>query len=105
MNYLRLKKQSDFNKLFSKGRRAFSPTLTAIYAPAKEMKMGISVGKRHGKSVKRNRIKRLVREAFRSVREEISGTYHIVLVPKVREEYSYAELRKHLQWMIRKEKL
>ena len=73
--------------------------------PAKQTMLGVCVSKKHGKSVKRNRIKRLVREAFRSVREEISGTYHIVLVPKVREEYSYAEFRKHLQWMIRKEKL
>ncbi len=105
MKDLRLKKQSDFNKLFAKGKRAFSPTLTMIYAPAAEMKMGISVGKRHGKSVCRNRIKRLLREAFRAVRGQISGTYHIVLVPKVREKYSLSAFRKHLQWMISEQKL
>ena len=105
MNYLRLKKQSDFNKLFSGGRRAFSSSLTMIYAPAKQLRMGISVGKRHGKSVQRNRIKRLLREAFRSVREEIKGNYFIVLVPKVREDYSFFTFRKHLQCMIGKEKL
>lgn len=30
MEYLRVKKQADFQKLFSKGRRAFSPSLTMI---------------------------------------------------------------------------
>lgn len=105
MNYLRLKKQSDFQKLFSKGKRAFSPSLTLIYFPSKEMRMGISVGKRHGKSVARNRIKRLLREAFRLSREEMKGNYSIVLIPKVREEYSLCTFEKHLKCMIKKEKL
>lgn len=67
--------------------------------------MGISIGKKHGKSVKRNRIKRLLREAFREVAPSMQGTYSFVLVPKVREEYSYHEYKEQLLWMIRKEKL
>lgn len=105
MNYLRLKKQADFQKLFSRGKRAFSPSLTMIYFPAKEMKMGISVGKRHGKSVVRNRIKRLLREAFRAERENMKGAWHVVLLPKVKESYDVETFRKHLKCMIRKEKL
>ena len=105
MNYLRLKKQSDFNKLFSGGKRAFSPSFTMIYTPAKQMRMGISVGKRHGKSVKRNRIKRLLREAFRAEREEMNGNWSVVLVPKVRDEYDLNTFKRHLKCMIKKEKL
>ena len=105
MNYLRLKKQSDFNKLFSKGRRAFSPTLTAIYAPAKEMKMGISVGKRHGKSVKRNRIKRLLREAFRKVCPRLKGSYACILLPRQAEEYTLAGFEKSLRIALKREGL
>ena len=105
MKYLRLKKQADFQRLFQKGKRAFSPSLTAIYRPSNKMTMGISIGKKHGKSVKRNRIKRLVREAFREAQAEMTGTYSIVLIPKVSEEYSYHTFKKHLQWMIQKEKM
>ena len=105
MKYLRLKKQSDFQKLFKKGKRAFSSSLTVIYNPSSKMTMGISIGKKHGKSVKRNRIKRLLREAFRAVQPEIQGTYNLVLLPKVCEEYSFQTYVKHLQWMIKKEKL
>ena len=105
MNYLRLKKQSDFQKLFYKGKRAFSPSLTLVYAPSKKMTMGISVGKKHGKSVQRNRIKRLLREAFRLTQGEMQGTYAFVLIPKVQEEYSFQTFQRHLQWMIKKEKL
>ena len=105
MKYLRLKKQSDFQKLFQKGKRAFSPSLTIVYTPAKQMKMGISVGKKHGKSVQRNRIKRLIRESFRLTQAEMQGTYALVVIPKVREEYSFETFKRHLQCIIKKENL
>ncbi len=105
MQYYRLKKQADFQKLFQKGKRGFSPSLTVIYTPAKELTMGISIGKRHGKSVQRNRIKRLLREAFRAVTTEIKGKHAIVLVPKVSETYTLDTFKRHLQWIIKKEKL
>lgn len=105
MKYYRLKKQADFQRLFNKGKRAFSPSLTIVYRSSDKMTMGISVGKRHGKSVARNRIKRLLREAFRSVVPQISGVYNVVLIPKVCEEYSYSTFEQHLRWIIKKEKL
>lgn len=105
MKYLRLKKQADFERLFQKGKRAFSPSLTLIYRPSDKTKMGISVGKRHGKSVKRNRIKRLIREAFRKTQGEMKGSYAFVIIPKVNESYEYATFVRHLQCMIKKEKL
>ncbi len=105
MRYLRLKKQSDFDRLFKSGKRAFSPTFTIVYKQTDTPFMGVSVGKRHGKSVQRNHIKRLVREAFRAVESEIKGTYSFVIVPKVCEEYSFHTFEKHLSGVIKKEKL
>ena len=105
MKYYRLKKQADFQRLFQKGKRAFTPTLSVIYRPSEKMTMGISVGKKHGQSVQRNRIKRLLREAFRAVRGEMKGTYSIVLIPKVCEEYSVKNFQRQLQCIIQREKL
>lgn len=105
MKYYRLKKQSDFQRLFKQGKRAFSPSLTILYRPANKMVMGISVGKKHGKSVQRNRIKRLLREAFRAVQEEMQGKYYIVLIPKVQDAYSLETYKRNLQCMIKKEKM
>ena len=105
MKYYRLKKQADFQKLFNKGKRAFTPSLSIVYRPCDHMIMGISVGKKHGKSVQRNRIKRLLREAFRAVQEEMKGTYSIVLIPKVCDEYSVKNFEKQLRWIIQKEKM
>ena len=78
MKYFRLKKQTDFGRLFHKGKRAFSPSLTLVYRPSEKMTMGISVGKKHGKSVVRNRIKRLLREAFRATQPKMSGVYTLL---------------------------
>lgn len=105
MKYFRLKKQADFQKLFQKGKRGFSPSLTVVYKPSQKTVMGISVGKRHGKSVQRNRIKRLLREAFRASISQMKGSYSIVLIPKVSDTYTLDTFKLHLQWIIKKEKL
>ena len=105
MKYLRLKKQADFQKLFHKGKRAHSPSVTVLYRPSERMRMGISIGKKHGKSVKRNRIKRLLREAFRAIEPQCKGQYSIVLVPKVKDTYSFHEYKEHLLWIVQREKL
>jgi ribonuclease P protein component len=102
MKYLRLKKQSDFQKLFSSGKRLFSPSLTMIVKPSKAMTMGISIGKKHGKAVQRNHIKRLLREAFMATQESMKNTYSVVLIPKVAENYSYHTYKKELEKMIAK---
>ena len=105
MKYYRLKKQADFQRLFNKGKRAFTPSLSVVYRPCEKMTMGISVGKKHGKSVQRNHIKRLLREAFRAVQDEITGTYMIVLIPKVADEYSVKNFEKQLRCIIKREKM
>ncbi len=105
MRYFRLKKQSDFQKLFQKGKRAYAPSFALIYRPAEKMTMGISIGKKHGKSVVRNRVKRLIREAFRLCADEMQGKYAIVLVPKVSEKYAFDTFKRQLLWIIKKENL
>lgn len=105
MNYLRIKKQADFTRILSKGKRGFSSSLTVAYRPSDRTGMAISVGKKHGKSVQRNRIKRLVREAFRSAQKDLNGAYYFILLPKVRDTYSVKDFERDLKCIIKKEKL
>lgn len=97
MNYLRLKKDADFKKLFGRGKRVFSPTLTLIYFPSRTMQMGVAVSKKHGKAVKRNRIKRLLRAAFDKNCNLLEDNYTIVLLPKIAESYSFGSFEKSLK--------
>ena len=102
MNYLRIKKNADFQKLFNRGKRVFSPTLTLIYFPSNEPRMGVAVSKKHGKAVKRNRVKRLVREAFRQNVTLFERNYSVVILPKAAESYALKDFDKSLKICIKK---
>lgn len=105
MNYLRIKKNKDFQKLLRKGKKCYASSLVLLYAPAKSVRMGICVGKKHGKAHTRNRIKRLLREVFRKQVPYLKGGYSFILLPKVRDSYSYKEFEACLCGLLRKEKL
>ena len=103
MQYLRLKKNGDFLKLFKKGKKVYSHTLTIIYSPAKDKcVMGIALNKKHGKAVKRNRIKRLIRAAFANNLSALTANYKMVIMPKVMEEYTYADIEKSLLYCFKR---
>ena len=100
---IRLKKQKDFDAVFSKGKRVYSKTLTLLYIPNNNFKFGISLSKKHGKANIRNRIKRLIRA---SVREVIKGktlnNYNVVILPKVLEEYSFIDIKNDVLYTLKK---
>ena len=90
--------------MFTRGKKCFSPALIVLYMPAKETTLGICVSKKHGTSVKRNRIKRLIREAFRSVCKDLSKPYCFVILPKQSEVYTLKAIRKSLCGILEREK-
>lgn len=94
MKYARLKKSGDFQKLFKSGKRVYSHNLTVIYRPSAKTVMGICISKKYGKAVKRNRIKRLIRAAFSDNVQKLKGKYTIIIMPKICEEYSYADMER-----------
>lgn len=65
----RLKHRADFNEIRSQGRKVVGSQVILIYIKHRDSgqapKIGFSAGKRIGNAVKRNRAKRLVREAVK----------------------------------------
>ena len=101
----RLKKEKDFEKVFKNGKRLFSNTITLLYYPAKEIKVGFVVSKKHGSAVMRNRIKRLLRESFRSFTPKIRQNFFFVFIPKVCEEYTLKTFIKDMEYLFKKGKI
>ena len=79
-----LAKRRDFELVFKKGLSSASKYLV-IYARPNELdwnRLGLSVSKKIGKAVTRNRIKRLLREAMRKVLGDFLQYYDFVIVAK-----------------------
>lgn len=101
----RLKRKSDFDKLFSEGKKVYSRSLTMLYFPSEDFKIGYSVSKKHGNAVKRNRIKRLLRASAREAFKDLKKNYRIVIMPKVRDEYLYEKFVSEMNYLKKKENL
>ena len=100
----RLKKTKEIEKVFRSGKRAFSQTITLVYFPAKETRFAVCVGKKYGKSVERNKIKRLLREAFAPFGEKLTPV-SVLLIPKVATSYAVKDFARDLNTIFTKEKL
>jgi len=80
---VRLLTRSQFERAMRGGMRAVDRRLVLwgrLNALA-ETRLGITVGKRHGDAVRRNRAKRLLREAFRLSRAQLPGGLDLVVSP------------------------
>ena len=105
MKYLRIKRKKDFTRILRVGKRAHAESLTIVWMPSDETRFAVCVGKKYGKSVVRNRLKRLLREAFRSNAECLSISCSVLLIPRAAKEYSYAAFARDVGKLFRREKL
>ena len=95
----RIKHKAEFSRVFDEGRQA-SDSLLRLYVLANgecgRARLGVAVGARHGGAAKRNRVKRLCREAFRLVREELPVGWDYVMMPHAGKEISLNGLKASL---------
>ena len=84
----RLRTQQDFRRVYQRGRRASGQWLTVVGLPmaGTDVRVGLSVSKDHGGAVRRNKLKRLLREAFRLERENLPKGLDLVLIPRRRDD-------------------
>ncbi len=86
----RLITQRDFRGVYGRGRRAHGREIVVVAnrrdpEAGGDHRLGVAVSKENGRAVRRNKIKRLLREAFRLERPTLPGSYDIILIPRPRE--------------------
>lgn len=95
---LRVRQEREFRRIYHRGGRASGKHMSLVVLRNRlpHARLGLSVSKKCGNAVRRNRIKRMFREAFRQVRWEIeakAGFVDVVVIPKHTEgKYPLAEL-------------
>lgn len=85
----RLTRSADFDRVYRQGR-SYANRHLVLYAfpraaggPAEESpRLGVSVGRKVGGAVERNRVKRLLREAFWAAAERLPEDHDYVLVAR-----------------------
>jgi ribonuclease P protein component len=82
--YERLQRRKDFELAFRNGSRRQTKNFTIILRPngLEFSRLGVIVGKKVGNAVKRNRVKRYLREYFRLHKHKLPPSHDVVIIAK-----------------------
>jgi len=92
----RLRKRSEFLGVQGSGSRVTLPSCIVLLKPRPDdrpARLGITVTRKFGNAVARNRAKRLLREVFRRSQELFPPGIDIVVIPKNQSADSLSELQ------------
>jgi len=101
----RIKKDKEFQQVF-KNRKSFANRQFIVYIYRKEQQLefrvGLSVSKKVGNAVTRNRIKRFLRQSFLELKDELQNDMDYVIVARQQAgQLDFHETKKNLQHVLR----
>lgn len=103
---LRLVKKKDFNSVYRFGKSAANQHFVLYYMPQKQIerfRLGVSVSKKIGNAVVRNRMRRLIKEIVRLNGDGIKPQTDLILIArKPAVGLTYAELEQSILHVMRK---
>ncbi len=103
-----IKKSKDFSAVYRKGNSKVNPFLV-MYASANNKgynRIGISISTKIGKSVLRNRLKRLIKEVYRKQLKRMKKGYDIIIVVRSHaKDAKYQDIEKWMLNLLRRHKL
>ncbi|WP_101697451.1 ribonuclease P protein component [Clostridium minihomine] len=94
---------SSFRRAYARGKSFVSPVLVTYVMKnrTRRIRVGITTSKKTGNAVKRNRSRRIIREAARQLVPQLSGGYDLIFVARAKTPYVKStdivrDMKKHL---------
>jgi len=80
----RIRKRPEYLQLAEDGQRLFSRHFIIVYARSAHLvpRLGVTVTKKIGNAVARNRLKRVCREYFRAHRDQIATAFDVHIIAR-----------------------
>lgn len=105
-----IKKRYEFKILFSKGKIYYGKNITMYILKNKfdYNRLGIAVGKKSGRAVDRNKIKRLIRENYKLSEDCVNCGYNILISVNKKcdvKNIDFYDIKKDLQYLLQKSEL
>ncbi len=97
-----LRKPAEFEAVYAR-RRSVSDAWLIVYGRENglpHLRLGLSVSKKNGGAVQRNKLRRLYREAFRLTRHEMAVGLDLVLIPRKPDEPPLEQLKQSLPKLV-----
>lgn len=101
-----LKKDSDFRKVYKHGK-SFANKYLVMYIlenKSDSSRVGISVSKKVGNAITRNKIRRRIKESYRlNIDENVKGGFDIVFIARIASKDSeYKDVEKSVKYLAKK---
>lgn len=100
-----LKKNYEFTRLYKKGKFYVGKYMVVYVMDNRRAteRLGISLGSKFGNSVKRNRMKRLIRENYRIYEDNLKDGKDIVISARHTEKLpEFSEVKREMKYLFKK---
>lgn len=99
----RVKSEKDFSAVYHQGKKVANRQFVLYYLPKEQahFRLGISCGKKIGNAVKRNYVKRRIRESFKELEMQIRPNFDIIIIArKPSGEMTFAQIKSSISHVL-----
>ncbi len=101
----RMTKNGQFQYVYRKGKGRATNAISLVYIRSNKLQVGFSVSKKIGNAVQRNKVKRRLRECFRSQLPTLKNGLYVIAARKDATISSYADLLSKMCYLMNKQQL